>query len=153
MYFKNSRLWVQHRPSVVVRDSILILLGTFVLRYAIHDLIEPYGAFHLFMVACIVVAIRYGYKAAIACQIASLFLANFFFVKPYGSWGPITDADFIKMFDFLLVTGVAVLLIERLQRTVYSQKLMILVMRDRKRSTLFRQNELLQKLKSAGIAP
>jgi K+-sensing histidine kinase KdpD len=105
------------------------------------------------MVACLIVSIRYGYKAAFACLFASYALGNYFFVKPYGQFGEITTADLIQAFNFFLVTGVAILLIEKLQRTIYSQKLLIHVMRDRHRSLLYRKNELVNKLRQLEKQP
>jgi len=147
MQFRNSRLWVQHTPLVVARDSFLILLAAFLVRYFLHDLIEPYAVFHFFMVACIVIAIRYGYQAAFACLIASYFLGNYFFVKPYGQFGAITTSDLIQAFNFFFVAAVAVLVIEKLQRVIYAQKLLIKVMHDRQRSLLFQKNDLVNKVR------
>ena len=147
MFFKNSRLWVSHTPLVAARDSVLILLGTFTLRYSLHDFIEPYGAFHFFMVACLFVAVRYGYKAAFLCLFASYFLGNYFFIHPYGQFGEVTLSDFIQAFDFFLVTAVSIGVIEKLQRTIYAQKLLIHVMQDRQRSLLYQKNDLVSKLR------
>lgn len=149
MIFKNSRLWVQHTAMVTVRDSALILLAAFLLRYALHELIEPYAVFHFFMVACIVVAIRYGYKAAFACLLASYFLGTFFFVKPYGEFGEVTTSDLIQAFNFSFVTAVSIGVIEKMQRMIYSQRLLIQVMRDRQRTLLYQKNELVNKLRQA----
>jgi K+-sensing histidine kinase KdpD len=130
MKFKNARLWVQHTPLVAVRDSFLILLAAFLVRYGLHDFIEPYAVFHFFMVACIIVAIRYGYKMAFICLIVSYFLGSYFFVKPYGQFGEITTSDLIQAFNFFFVAAVS-----------------ILVMQDRQRSMLYRKNELINKLR------
>lgn len=147
MRFKNSRLWCQHAPWVVARDSFLILLVAFLIRYGLHELIEPYGAFHFFMVGCVIVAVRYGYRAAFSCLVAGYLLGSYFFVHPYGQFGEIAVDDLIKAFDYFIVTSISILLIEKLQRTIYSQKLLIHVMRDSHRSLLYRQNELLHQLR------
>lgn len=150
MRFKNSRLWVQHTPLVAARDSFLILLSAFLIRYGLNELIQPYAVFHFFIVACLVVAGRYGYKAAFACLLASYFLGSFFFVKPYGQFGEVTTSDWIQAFNFFFVTSFAILMIEKLQRTIYSQKLLIHVMKDRHRSLLYRKNEMMHKLRNTG---
>lgn len=150
MYFKNSRLWVQHTPLVAARDSFLILMVAFLARYGLHDLIEPYAVFHFFMVACIVVAIRYGYKAAFLCLIAGYFLGKYFFMQPYGQYGEVTASDLIQAFHFFFVTTVSIVVIEKLQRTIYSQKLLIQVMQDQQRSLLYQKNDLVQKLRTKG---
>jgi K+-sensing histidine kinase KdpD len=147
MKFKNARLWVQHSPLVAARDSFVILSAAFFVRLNLHELIEPYAVFHFFMVACVIVAIRYGYKMAFTCLVASYFLGNYFFVKPYGQFGEITTADLIQAFNFFFVTAVSILVIEKLQRVIYSQKLLIKVMNDRQRSLLYRKNELVNKLR------
>ena len=147
MQFKNSRLWVQHTTFVVARDSFLILWVAFLVRYELHDLIEPYAVFHFFMVACIVVAIRYGYKAAFTCLVASCFLGSYFFVQPYDQFGEITTSDLIQAFNFFFVTAISILIIEKLQRAIYAQKLLIQVMQDRQRSLLYQKNELVHKVR------
>jgi len=147
MKFKNARLWVKHTPLVAARDSSLILLVAFLLRYSLQKYIEPYAVYHFFMVACIIVAVRYGYKAASTCLIASYFLGTYFFVKPYGEFGAITTSDLIQAFNFFFVAAIFILVIEKLQRVIYAQKLLIKVMQDRQRSMLFRKNELLNKLR------
>ena len=149
MYFKNSRLWVQHSSLIVFRDSILIALSAFLIRYTLHDVIQPYAVFHFFIVACVIVAIRYGYKAALLSLLASYLLGNYFFVKPYGQFGEITTSDLIQAFNFFLVTLVSIVVIEKLQRTIYSQKLLIKVMKDRKRSLLYRMNDLTVKARAS----
>lgn len=147
MKFKNARLWVQHTPLVAARDSFVILLAAFLVRYGLHDFIEPYAIFHFFMVACIIVAIRYGYKMAFMCLIVSYFLGSYFFVKPYGQFGEITTSDLIQSFNFFFVAAVSILVIEKLQRVIYAQNLLIKVMQDRQRSMLYRKNELINKLR------
>jgi K+-sensing histidine kinase KdpD len=149
MKFKNARLWVQHTPLVAARDTFLILLAAFLLRYGLHEVIQPYAVFHFFIVACIIVAVRYGYKMAFMCLIASHFLGTYFFVKPYGELGIITTSDLIQAFNFFFVTAISILVIEKLQRVIYAQKLLIKVMQDRQRSMMYRKNELLNKLRLA----
>jgi K+-sensing histidine kinase KdpD len=149
MYFKNSRLWVQHSSLVVFRDSVLIVLSAFLIRYALHDVIQPYAVFHFFIVACVIVAIRYGYKAAFLSLLTSYFLGNYFFVKPFGQFGDITTGDLIQAFNFFFVTAISIGAIEKLQRTIYSQRLLIQVMRDRQRSLLYRMNDLTVKVRAS----
>lgn len=151
MKIKNSRRWVKHSPWVIVRDSTGILLFAFLLRYAIHDFIEPYAPFHFFILASLLISIRYGYKAALSALVISSILASYFFVKPYKTIGMPTLQDMIQICNFWLVTLVAISVIEKLQRTIYSQKLIIKIMNDRQRSLLFRKNELLSKLRTNGI--
>lgn len=137
----------------VARDSMLIVLAAFLIRYTLHQVIEPYAVFHFFMVACVIVAIRYGYKAAFLSLIPSFLLGNYFFIRPYGQFAIISVDDLIQIFNFILVTGSAILAIEKLQRTIYSQKLLIQVMRDRQRSLLYQQNELVNKLRNVNKHP
>ncbi len=149
MLFKNSRLWVPHRARVIARDCMLILSAAFLLRYAAHDLLQPYAPFHFFIVACLAIAVRYGHTAALICLAISMVIGNYFFVQPYYNFsGHINTSDWIINLTFFLVTGTAIAVIEKLQRTIYSQKLLIKIMKDQQRSMLFRQNELIQKMKS-----
>lgn len=149
MKIKNSRRWVRHSSWVIVRDSVGVLLFAFLLRYAIHDWIQPYAAFHFFIVACLLIAIRYGYKAALTALVISSGAGTYFFIQPYKSFDVPTVQDMIQITNFWFVTLVAIAVIEKLQRTIYAQKLLIKIMNDRHRSILFRKNELLTKLRAS----
>jgi len=134
---------------VVIRDSTWIVLVAFLIRYALQELIKPFAVFHFFMVACVIIVVRYGYKAAFASLIVSYALGSYFFVKPYGQFGEVMVADLIQAFNFFFVTAIAIVVIEKLQRTIYSQKLLLKVMTDRHRSMLYRKNELVNRLRDA----
>ena len=148
MQFKNSRLWVEHKFWVIARDSMAILGAAFLVRYAMHTYLEPYAPFHFFIIACLLIAIRYGYRAALLSLLSSVFLGEYFFIAPYASVGEITNTDLIQVFNFVLVTVISIVVIEKLQRNIYSQKLLIKIMEDRHRSMLVRKNALTYKLRS-----
>lgn len=147
MELKNARLWSPHSIFSTFWNSCAAVITAFAVRYYLHDWIEPYAPFHFFIIACIWVAIRYGYKAALLSLLVCYLLGGYFFIKPYQVVGVISKADFIQAFIFFFVTAVAIGVIEKLQRTIYSQKLLIQVMHDQQRSMLYQRNEVEHKLR------
>lgn len=148
MELKNARLWNRYSTWEAVRDSALAITAAFAIRYYLHDWIEPYAPYHFFMVACIAVAIRHGYKTAFLSLCVCVFLGNFFFIKPYFRVGQLSRSDLIQVLNFFMVTTIAIGVIEKLQRTICSQRLLIQVMNDRHRSMLYQRNELEYRLRS-----
>lgn len=153
MKFKNSNYWVRHSPLIAARDSTLIILVAFVFRYALQEFIQPYVPFHFFLVGCFIIAFRYGYKVALVALLISTLLGIYFFIAPYNSFDLPTIGDIIQIVNFDVVAVLAILLIERLQRTIYSQRLLINVMRDQNRTELFKENDLLLKLRLINKTP
>ena len=148
MQLKNSRYWVEHKPWIRVRDTLIILLIAFAIRYELQPLIKPYAPFHFFIVACIIVSVRYGYIAACTASAASTVIGLYFFVAPFSDLGLPTFSDVVITITFLVVTLSAIAVIEILQRIIYKQKLLIKVMNDQHRSSLFRLNELIFEIRN-----
>jgi hypothetical protein len=88
---------------------------------------------------------NFGTKTALA---ASTVIGLYFFVAPFSELGLPTFSDIILTITFLVVTLSAIIVIEILQRIIYKQKLLIKVMNDRHRSSLFRLNELIFEIKN-----
>jgi K+-sensing histidine kinase KdpD len=112
MRIQNSKSWVRYSFSEAVQGSLLLLFSAFVVRYALQPLIEPYAPFHFFIVACLVIAYRYGYLMAIVSTLISALLGSYFFVKPYFTYGPASVSDVIQFLNFAFVTVIAILIIE-----------------------------------------
>ena len=119
----------------------MLLFSAFVVRYALQPLIEPYAPFHFFIVACLVVAYRYGYLMAIVSTLISALLGSYFFVKPYFTYGPASVSDVIQFLNFAFVTVIAILIIEKLQRTIYGREMVLKIMDSRHKISLYREND------------
>jgi hypothetical protein len=148
MRIQNSKSWVKYSFGDAVLGSSVILLSAFVARYALQPLIEPYAPFHFFIVACLLIAYRYGYQLAFVATLISAFSGSFFFVKPYFTLGPASVSDVIQFLNFMFVTAVAILIIERLQRSVYARKMVLKIMESRHKISLYRENDRIYFAKS-----
>jgi len=141
MRIKNSKSWVSYPLSSSLAGAFLILLASFLIRLALHDAIEPYAPFHFFIVACIAIAYLYGYKLALAGVIVSTVLGGYFFIKPYFSFGTPAASDWLQFFNFATVTIIAILVIENLQRNIYSRRLILKVMQSRYLISILEKND------------
>lgn len=141
MRIKNSKYWVPYPLSKSVAGAAFILLVSLLIRLAVHETIEPYAPFHFFIVACILIAYLYGYKLAILGLLLSTALGGYFFIKPYATLGNPASSDWLQFFNFAGVTLVAILVIENLQRSVYSRNLLLKVMQSRYRLALLNDND------------
>ena len=141
MRIQNSKSWVKYSFGDAVLGSCAIFLCAFVVRYALQPLIEPYAPFHFFIVACLFIAYLYGYHMALAATLLSAFVGSFFFVKPYFTFTSTGVTDVIQFINFTSVTLISVLVIEKLQRTVYARQMVLKIMESRYKISLYREND------------
>ncbi|PUE32517.1 hypothetical protein B9Z35_02980 [Limnohabitans sp. Jir61] len=148
MRIQNSRSWVKYSFLDAVLGSFTLLFSAFILRYLLQPVIEPYAPFHFFIVACLFIAYLYGYELALLAVLVSAFLGSFFFVKPYFTLGPASVSDVIQFLNFTSVTVIAILIIERLQRTIYGREIVLKIMGSRHKISLYRENDRIYFAKS-----
>lgn len=141
MRIQNSKSWVKYSFGDAVLGSFALLLSAFFIRFVLQALIEPYAPFHFFIVACLFIAYLYGYQMALVATLISAFLGSFFFVKPYFTLGPAAVTDVIQFVNFTSVTVISILIIEKLQRTVYARQMVLKIMESRHRISLYREND------------
>jgi hypothetical protein len=141
MRIQNSKSWVKYSFGDAVLGSVVLLLGAFVIRYALQPWIEPYAPFHFFIVACLFIAYLYGYQLALISTLISALAGSFFFVKPYFTLGPAAVSDVIQFINFTSVTAISVLIIEKLQRTIYARQMVLKIMESRHKISLYREND------------
>ena len=141
MRIQNSKSWVKYSFGDAVLGSVVFLLGAFVVRYALQLWIEPYAPFHFFIVACLFIAYLYGYQLALFSTLVSALAGSFFFVKPYFTLGPAAVSDVIQFINFTSVTAISVLIIEKLQRTIYARQMVLKIMESRHKISLYREND------------
>lgn len=121
--------------------ALSLVLLSFALRYVLHPLIEPYAVFHFFILACLAVQYFFGYRFAILSVIVSIFLGEYYFVKPYGEFNELSSKDYIISSNFALVTLTAVVFMESLQRSLYARDLLLKVLNSRHKISLLREND------------
>ena len=109
----------------------------------LHPYIEPYAPFHFFIVACLFIAYFFGYKLALIGVLISALIGNYFFIRPYVQFGPISTTDLIQFFTFSSVAVIAIYVIEQLQRTAYARNMVVKIMKSRHKISLQRENDRL----------
>ncbi len=68
-------------------------------------------------------------------------LGGYYFIKPYFSFGTPATSDWLQFFNFAAVTIIAILVIENLQRNIYSRRLILKVMQSRYRISILEKND------------
>jgi hypothetical protein len=141
MRIQNSKSWVMYSWGEAICGSLTLLLAAFVVRYLLQPFIEPYAPFHFFILACLFIAYSYGYKLALLSVLISAFLGSYFFVKPYFTMGPASASDVIQFLNFTVVAGASIWMIEKLQRAVYANQVVLKIMGSRHKISLHREND------------
>lgn len=132
--------------------TLIVISAALLIRFALHDYIKPLGVYPIFIISTLVVQYRYGYKYSILALAASVFLAEYYFVEPYGEFSFLSFKDIVITIDFVMVVGFAIFLIERLQRLVYAQKLLRKVNESRQVILLHRENDRLYFSKKSNLS-
>jgi hypothetical protein len=78
---------------------------------------------------------------ALLSTLISALAGSFFFVKPYFTLGPASVSDVIQFINFTSVTAISVLMIEKLQRTIYARQMVLKIMESRHKISLYREND------------
>jgi K+-sensing histidine kinase KdpD len=141
MRIQNSKSWVRYSLGNSVLGAVAILLGAFMVRYALQPLIEPYAPFHFFIIACLLIAYLFGYVLALVGVFVSSFLGIYFFVKPYFSLSAAETTDVIQFVNFAAVSVSAIFIIEQLRRSAYAKDVLLKVMESRHSIALYREND------------
>ena len=150
MIIKNAKNWSSHGliealawafSSFAIISFVMLNLGP--KFYAVH----PYK-FYFF--AATVLVFFFGYKIASGYVLLASIYANLYFVPPFGVFALSYD-DFERYLLNLLFGGVAIVLIEILQRERFKSKLLLLVSESRYLILLHRDNQLLNEFKRIKI--
>ena len=113
----------------------------FALRSGLQPVLAPYGVFHFFILAVLIVQHFFGYRMALMSTVLSVFLGEVYFVEPYGQMSHWTDKDLILSLNFVLVVLPAIYLLEKLHRTLYASQLLHKINGSRLRVSLRREND------------
>ncbi len=136
MLLKNAAHWVDHSVRVRAIHTVLIVAACFLFRSATDGFLRPYLPTEIFLFGSLVVAFLYGYAPALVSLVFGWLLGLYFFVEPEGQFAPVNTLDLILTANSF-VTGLAGIgMLEYLQRTRYSKRLMLMVSESRYRSLL-----------------
>lgn len=127
-------------------------MAAFGVRYMLHADVEPYMPFQLFVVASLLTEYLLGLGPAMLSAALGLLLGLYFFIEPYRIMDGISRSDFIVTVNYAFVTLFAIGLIEYLQRTLYSNQLLLKVSQSRHKISLHRENDRLYLAKKTSTA-
>jgi K+-sensing histidine kinase KdpD len=120
---RNARAWAPRTPVRWI-VAFLVFLAAFLVRYALHDLLGPRFPLVLFTVATVGVHFFYGLAPAVVLALASVPVADFFFVPPYLELSVPDAEDGILLSFYVLSTVVYMVLIQYLRRAQYQSVLL-----------------------------
>ena len=133
---KNAHHWVDTDLRTRIINTILIFSMALAFRWAVNDLVELHYPVQIFLLVALLITMLYGYMLGLCVLVVGWFLGLFFFVPPFGEFSPVTNRDVIRTINYF-VTGLGgIAVIEYLQRTRYSMRLMLAVSESRYRSLL-----------------
>ncbi len=133
---KNARLWVDAPLRKIIINTSLIFIGSFALRWALNDVLEPDLPVQFFLLDALLASALYGYLPALVCLLAGWFLGLYFFVAPYGEISAVSKFDVLLTLNYFLTGLFGIGVFEYLQRVRCSTRLMLTVSESRYRSLL-----------------
>lgn len=140
MDIRNAQRWAEPGAHRYVH-ALLVVLAAFVLRSLLHPVLDHSMPGMFFICAVIIVEFAWGLGPAIMAMVISIPIFDFFFVPPFRDIGVVDRRDVMIVSAFLIVTPLAVLLIERLRRAQYRAELIAEVSQTRYEMLLRAENE------------
>ena len=130
MLIKNAQAWAPQ--SLSSYGYALVGVGiAFFLRYQFHPILQSSFPIIFFIFNTILISFRFGRGPAIFTVLLSIPLAYYFFIPPYESFDLETPMDAFAILIYLILFGVIIWLIEKLQRERYRAVLIARVCESR----------------------
>ena len=140
MDIRNARRWAEPGAKRYV-GALMVVLAAFLIRSLLHPVLDHSMPGVFFVCAAIVVEFLWGLGPAIMAMIVSIPIFDFFFVPPFRDIAALDRRDALIVTGFLLITPLAVALIERLRRAQYRAELIAEVAQTRYEMLLRAENE------------
>ena len=136
MLLKNSARWVNTSRKIRLLNTFIVVAACFLIRQALDGILKPYMPTEIFLVGSLIIAFLYGYVPGLIALVTGWLMGLYFFVEPYGELSAIDTLDLIVTADDFVIGLAGIAMIEFLQRTRYSMRLMLMVSDSRYRSLL-----------------
>ena len=130
MLIKNSRAWAPQSLSAYSYALAGVGIAFFV-RYQLHPILQASFPILFFIFSTILISFRFGMGPAIFTVLLSMPLAYYFFIPPFGSFDLENPMDAFAIFIYIILFGVIIWLIEKLQRERYRAILIARVAQSR----------------------
>ena len=130
MLIKNAQAWAPQ--SLSSYGYALVGVGiAFFLRYQLHPILQSSFPIIFFIFNTLLICFRFGQGPAIFTVLLSIPLVYYFFIPPYESFDLETSMDAFTILIYLILFGVIIWLIEKLQRERYRAVLIARVCESR----------------------
>ena len=130
MLIKNARAWAPQ--SLSSYGYALTGVGiAFLIRYQFHPILQSSFPVLFFVFNTILIGFRFGMGPATFSVVLSIPLAYYFFIPPYNTLDHVNSMDIFTIFIYVILFGVIVWLIEKLQRERYRAVLIARVAQSR----------------------
>ncbi|MCI3203478.1 MULTISPECIES: DUF4118 domain-containing protein [Pandoraea] len=140
MDIRNARRWAEPGAKRYV-GALMVVLAAFLVRSLLHPVLDHAMPGVFFVCAAIIVEFTWGLGPAIMAMIVSIPIFDFFFVPPFRDIAELDRRDVLIVTGFMLITPLAVALIERLRRAQYRAELLAEVAQTRYEMLLRAENE------------
>ncbi|MGZ3237344.1 MAG: DUF4118 domain-containing protein [Burkholderiaceae bacterium] len=111
--------------------TLLITGGVFTIRYILHAYLAGRVAFLPFLLTAQIIAFFYGYTFGFFALVLGALIGSYFFLPPYNSFTLPTGEDFVILTGYFIASGVAIVMIEHLRRSRYSNRLLLMMSQSR----------------------
>jgi len=140
MEIRNARRWAEPGAKRYV-GALMVVLAAFLIRSLLHPVLDHSMPGLFFVCAAIIVEFVWGLGPAIMAMVISIPIFDFFFVPPFRDVAQLDRRDVLIVTGFLMITPLAVALIERLRRAQYRAELIAEVAQTRYEMLLRAENE------------
>lgn len=132
MQILNARAWVPYKTSAYIYAALGTFIAFFV-RYLLQPVLGSNLPILFFIFNTLIICFNFGWKPAALSSIASMFLAYYFFIPPYGSFDFENPMDALYIFIYSCIFIVSIFYTEKLQREKYRAILIARVCESRMR--------------------
>ncbi len=132
MRIKNAKRWAP--PGLTgYFVALCSILAAFLIRYELQEQLGALLPFAGFAIAVLLVQYRYGISPALFAMMLSTPIGLFFFIPPYETFDIFAAelSDIVSVTSYIAIMGLAIFIIESLQRTRYEARLLAEVSRTR----------------------
>lgn len=144
MLLHNSSEWSRTKPVWLgLLASVVLTVVATLIRIAIHDQVQPNLPFQLFYIAVIVSTFYFGWAAGLLSTGLSILCGFYFFIQPYDSFGPPSQADLYLIAVNFLTMMVCVFVVEYLQRLIYTSTVLLKASKNNYKLFIRSENSLL----------
>jgi len=130
MKIRNAKSWAPSGPERWVMTVAVSLLA-FMVRMALEPVLHGRFPLLAFTLSTLFVHYRYGLAPALVSAVVAFPVGVYYFLPPYGEFGPMEREDVLTIIAYILLTGAFILVIQRLRRAQYRAELLAEVAESR----------------------